>query len=140
LRNCQSRIDLRGGTYAIAGIRGEIDRYAAADRFSDQWIDVEWLVEGRTLHAHITNRTQAPITIASAIVGGAEGRSGAVIQIGPGSSRNVALAELAVIQQYLDAPVIPPPNRAMNAVPVELRIEVAEKECSYQFQLAPGAV
>lgn len=140
MRNCKTPIDLRGEAYAVAGIRGEIERYASTQRFSDDWIDVEWVVDGRALHARITNRTEAPMTIESVIVGPRKDRSAnAAAQIGSRSSQRVALASVALMQKYLDGVGIGAASGATRAVPVELRIRIAEKECGYHFQLAAGA-
>ena len=140
VRNCRTRLEVSGAGHAMSGIRGEIEEYPAARRFSDNWVDVEWLVERRALHARVTNRTKAAITIDSLVFGPDKIRSGTpVVKLEPGFSQHIAVSSLDLIQEYFNAPRSTAPGAGTNGLHVEVVVRFAEQECSYYFEVAAGA-
>ena len=137
-RRCVRSLDLVGGGVVQSGVSVSLNDFPAANAFSDDWIDLEWVVENRALHVHITNRTKNAIMIDEVIVGPNKERTLVPgFQLRPRSSQNVRLGspQLDAFLRARRIALTPPTN-----LQVQLCMRIRQEECSYNFQIAPGAV
>jgi hypothetical protein len=133
-RRCVRRIDMRTEGYAMGGIHGTFKEYPQAKTFSDEWIEMNWLIHNRALHADITNRSKASLVIGAVIIQADEQRVAmSPVPIEAGASERIRLSPLR------DMPQLPSTAPAPAGSRLELRVRASEEECTYQFQL-PGAV
>ena len=132
-RRCVRRLDLDATGFMRRGVSVSFNEYPAAKTFSDEWIELQWVVENHAVHARITNKAKTPIVIDGATVGAEKQRTAIEpFQLAPHSSHDVPVASLGQVEKLFTSPR----STAAPNLHLEICMRVAQEECSYRFQLA----
>jgi hypothetical protein len=138
---CVTRLDQRATGWAISGIHGTFKEYPASKSFSDARIDADWAVLNRALQAHVSNRTKSAMILDGVVIRcDGERTSIPAAQIAAGSSQSVRIASIADIGPSRCNPRGRRSRSWTNELRLELRVRIAEDECTYSFLLASGAI
>jgi hypothetical protein len=133
LRRCTTPLDSTGPGFSLSGARGTFKEFPAAHSFSDERIEVEWLVANRALHAQVTNKMNATMRVEGVIVD-SDDRRRTVAQdsIEPLSALSIPLVSLGEIGSRTDT--------ASDVLRLEIRATVGKEECGYEFRIGAGDV
>jgi hypothetical protein len=130
---CTTSLDVTATGYARRGVHVSFKEFPAARSFTDDWIAVELVVANRDLHAQVTNKTNAPMTVEGVVVHPDDlRRTVARETIEPLSDLSVRLVSLGEIGKD--------PDTANDILRLEVRFTVGREECGYDFRVGAGVV
>jgi hypothetical protein len=130
LRRCSTPFGTPGTGFSASGFRGTFKEFPAARSFSDERIEVEWLVANHALHARVTNNMNATMRVEGVVVD-SDDRRRTVAQdsIEPLSALSVPVG---AIGKGTDT--------ASDVHQLEIRTTVGKEECGYEFRISAGDI
>lgn len=141
IRRCTTPLELRGEGHALSGIRGEFHEYPAAKVFSDDRIQVEWVVVRGVLNARVTNRASGVATVEPVMIGNVDRAAGIHgVRVAPNTFEDVEVISVGEIEIFFSGASGNEAAEQGGNLLVELAVRLGEKECRYNFRLAPAAV